>query len=860
MHPPLKSDFPAMVLLSTDAKVRESQYILLSSNPAFLEVSPMLFPRNLQSLTERSQQGATLAFVAAVTVIVCIVGVFLFFVLGMIGGSRETQNATDSGNLNLGKQAILHPDIQLNTGVEQDNFAGLTDQNGNVNLANYNRLTAQAIIVAANAQAEGTTEAKTNLQTLTDTFQSGQDSISKRLHDALASAAKTDSIFSSLALSNSTRMVKNNTPNNVDAGYQTAYVDKASPTNVTLDQNILPAGATLPSNALSSTNGGSGKPYINGYTDITFTGMPAVAGASVHPGQQPHLISDTEFKGSRSNPVTAGAVPPNSFQSVSTTKVSTISSYKNTSLVNLSCSTVGSLKQEFQASIPRGYIVVTNPSGFQFNGNLPNPDSIYNNQLYTGLYLGSNGAFSTSEDAMQAWVDYNNASSTPSSTPPTDGIYNSNGDPLSASDGKGITSLGGGTNKYPTEADYTMVTGDGKLDQVVGLLKSMEKAYDAPNSQKGNHVELTAVEDLKGNVMTMFASQLTGKVPAPSGSSGLRLFNHQQQLPVAAGAPPLISDSGNVVQLLNQIGDQTIMPQLKQRIHEIKPSASDNEIMTMLKDNLVGLGETWYIYMDQSTGALKMKQTAPSWVANLPTGYQDGTKADGSPMHSSTTFETIGYSVDPPGEAGFNSNLYDITSDPTSTGLATDESIWTPSSGFNNLLGTLSFGESITDVSATTPSPTPPTTCSTCTPQGCTFPWDTAAQALGPNASVNDVIASMVANGASTAFYHPGGSWSQVQQTFAAYGYNQSNMSWDAATYVYFNSTRPGQLVYNMYGGYSSPAAHSYSGTEMYASSGLGNWMEVRQWRAQPGSGQGFLNWFDQQNCGSTFVIVDTIN
>jgi hypothetical protein len=807
----------------------------------------MLFPRNLPRFTERSQQGATLALVAALTVIVCIVGIFLFFVLGVIGGSRETQNATDSGNLNLGKQAILHPDIQLNTGVEQDNFAGLTDQNGNVNLANYNRLTAQAIIVAANAQAEGTTEAKTNLQTLTDTFQSGQGSISKRLHDALASAAKTDASFSSLALSNSTRMVKSASPNNVDTGYQTAYVDAASPTNVTLDKSILPAGATLPSNALSSTNGGSGKPYINGYTDITFTGMPSVSGASVHPGQQPHLISDTDFKGSTSNPVTAGAVPPNSFQSVSTTAVSTITSYKNTSLVNLSCSTVGSLKQEFQASIPRGYIVVTNPSGFQFNGNLPNADSIFNNQLYTGLYLGSNGAFSTSEDAMQAWVDYNNASPTPSSTPPTTGIYNSNGDQISVADGKGITSLGGGTNNYPAEADYTMVTGDGKLEQVAALLNSMEKAYDAPNGQTGNHVELTAVEDLKGTVMTMFAHQLNGHVQAPQGFTGMRLFDHQAQLPVSAGSPPLISDSGNVVQLLNQIGDTTLLPQLKQRIREIKPGATDAEITTLLQNNLVGLGETFYIYMDQNTGTLKMEQTAPTWVASLPAGYRDGSQADGRQIEARTVFSTLGKSVNPQGESSFNSVLFDTTSDPTSTGLATDKALWTPSSGFNNLLGALTFQESIEGLLATTqqptpkPTPTPPTTntpqttpppapCANCTPSGCTFPWDAAARNLGPNASIGQVVYVLQNYNAGSRLQYSG------IHTMSFTGFWHQDMALNAAVKIYLTG--------------ANSASHSYS-------EGDG---DTAMASLQPGRGQAFLVWFDQNSCGNPMIIVNNNN
>src|SRR5579862_6224043 len=105
---------------------------------------------NSLGILSRSKQGATLALVVAVTVLVVLIGVFCFFVLQLLGGSRETQNATDSGNLNIGKQAIQHPTITLNQGVESDNFGGLVDDNGNINLLNYNRLAAQTLLVAAN--------------------------------------------------------------------------------------------------------------------------------------------------------------------------------------------------------------------------------------------------------------------------------------------------------------------------------------------------------------------------------------------------------------------------------------------------------------------------------------------------------------------------------------------------------------------------------------------------------------------------------------------------------------------------------------------------------------------------------------
>jgi hypothetical protein len=349
----------------------------------------------------------------------------------------------------------------------------------------------------------------------------------------------------------------------------------------------------------------------------------------------------------------------------------------------------------------------------------------------------------------------------------------------------------------------------------------------------------------------MFANQQKGNVQAPSGYSGLRLFDHHASLPVAAGSPPLISDSGNVVQLLKQVGDTAILSQMKQRIHEIKPSATDSEIMTLLQNNLVGLGETWYIYLDQNSGSLKMEKTAPSWVAALPSGYRDGSKADGNVITSSTVFATLGKSVDPQGEAEFNSVLYDQTSDPNSTGLATDEGVWTPSSGFNNLLGTLKFDESIQGLLAQTqpppviPQPTP-THCSNCSPHGCTFPWDTDAANLGPNATINQVVGAMNADGAGSA----PGVYSLTYYDGTTSSSNNPNLDAAISCYLYTN----GYSCDYYDPGVSQTGNHSYSGTDLFDG---GQYLSLSN---QPGLGQGFLKWYDQNNCGSPLIITDQFN
>jgi hypothetical protein len=569
-----------------------------------------------------------------------LIGVFIFFMLGLIGGSREAQNATDSGNLNLAKQAILHPTITLNTGTETDNYGGLADANGNISLLSYNRLMGQTLIVAANAETEGTTAAKTNYQALMDTFQSGSSSISQRLHDSLSSASLTDSNFSGLSLSNSTRMVKNASVNPVDASYQTAYIDSVSPTNVSLDPTILPTDPitqttiALPSNALSTTVGSDGNCYLNGYLDMAFGQLPSVSGAAVHPGQQPHLISQTTFAGAKNNPVTAGAVPPNSFQSVASTNpgsnVIDSRPVGTNPIVSTSSATVGALTTDYHACITRGYIVVYNPSGF------------------------------------------------------------------------------------------------------------------------GSSQSLTAVEDLRGLAM----ASASGNVAGPTSYSGIGIFNHKAVYPTSDGVA--ITKPGTVLQLLTQCGDLTILAQIKQRIREIKPSATDTEMTTLLGQNQIGLGQFWYIYMDQSSGSLMMTQTEPSWLTGMAEGWQNGNNADGHAVQVASIFQTSGYSVNPTVQASSNnvldaqtiafsaglSNIRDLLAilcptwvppvpppspptpppptpaTPTTPSLASDMASWTSSSGYCNLLGTLVFQENITTANAPLPTPAtapdvPPSSSST---------------------------------------------------------------------------------------------------------------------------------------------------
>jgi hypothetical protein len=150
---------------------------------------------------------------------------------------------------------------------------------------------------------------------------------------------------------------------------------------------------------------------------------------------------------------------------------------------------------------------------------------------------------------------------------------------------------------------------------------------------------------------------------------------------------------------------------------EIKPSATDAEMNQLLTGNTLDLGTTFYIWMDD-TNTFRLTQTPPSW----PNGsVNTNVTPDGSPQPIGVNFPTIGLSVDPVGECGFNQTLFAVQPNPATDYLGVDTATWTPSTGTSNLLGTLNFSESISGTAVVIGPPTPP-------PPTCSGPWIQAVQ------------------------------------------------------------------------------------------------------------------------------------
>ena len=349
----------------------------------------------------RSKNGSTMVLNVALTFVILIIGVFIFNMMMTVGGAKEHQNLTDSGALNVGKQALTAISTPLNGGFEQANFSSVSD-GGNVDLKTYNRIVAKTYLIGLNAQAmlndpESQSAASqmtvtSNVQQLFDAVQGGPTSIAGRLSAKLSDPISTMPIFMNVAQDDSLRMLKtqgqSTTPTFNTTGYGVSCMSPGGNTNVYIDPSMLPATypagtpMTLPK-GVTGSKGPSGMPYLSGYTDLNpgIPGCPGcvVQGASLMPGTQPHLIAGRDFTAGVARAKTNaadGSAPPNAFQ------VSCKAGNNSKAILTTAYSIVGALGNTYQASLADGYIKVYSAPG--------SPPTTLQNWIN---YTGSQGDF-----------------------------------------------------------------------------------------------------------------------------------------------------------------------------------------------------------------------------------------------------------------------------------------------------------------------------------------------------------------------------------------------------------------------------------------------------------------------------------
>jgi hypothetical protein len=676
---------------------------------------------------------------------IVVLGLGLFSIFKFLGGAKESQNAADSGSLNVAREVAKNVGVPLSAGIELDNFSPLVDKDtGKINLLSYNRLVGQVLMVALNAQDEGTALAQQRARQLLESVQSGSSSLSARLHRELSRQdGPAAGYFNQMAGRNSLRMLDGGAALAYNKnGYKVAYLSRYSAsnpdgaTNVSINPADLPTGMKGILTDVEDKNN-PGCRFIKGYSALNLPDVGTLYGVTTNPGQGAHLVSVKSFEAENESPVPSGFVPPNCFQAVAKTG-------GERGLLNVAIAEIGSLTKTFKAGIPGGYIRVRNEGGIDWFGtNNASVENPLNNELVEGIYLTAvaNGSpssaagpiFAMDKNLLNDWITYNQSLEAAGTHPwemtdwpevngralSGEGIFNAQGNPVSRQELGSILSwygnAGNSEAQAPHKYDYLDLDPRANHPELVQLYQSgaILKAYtNNPNASLGRD-SLLAAEFAKAQLIeSYFSSWSHDGGPRTINASkimrtGLRIFDRGLiYITIPQGIPtnPLPAQSmlsegtikfsrpGTVNQYLDKVDEgkgaagstakATIKNLLFKRLRQVSPGLTMAKLNKALNKIALDLGETAFIYAGQD-GELTMTKAPP------PGARQNVPPPDGAPqIFSSQKYSLINRVVNPPHELNIHHKLF-----AASTGriYGQDQVQFTPNSGFGNSLGDLVF-------------------------------------------------------------------------------------------------------------------------------------------------------------------------
>ena len=690
------------------------------------------------------KRGATLSIVAVVALVVVMIGLCCFFLAKMIGGARELQNATDSGNLNVAKQALRSPTVKIFASSGNDlsgprlaeaqaNFLPQKDPaTGQIDLFVFNKLIGQAMLVGINAASDnygygppsptGIANAKSLINLLSDPT----DGIGTILANKLKTDSAVDNNFLNLANLFPMRMLNptnGNIPSTIAADKDVSFLVPSTATNLVVNPLTIPAefNAIDPGFLASTTVSQAGGTYFKGYSliDIPTVTDPSaypLMGVPLRPMDKPHLVTLSNFTQLHTSPLpapssqpAASRVPPNSFKSAGISP-----EVKSAQLLRLfSCSIAGSVNVsgQYPPSIPCGYIVVANGAGSTPNsgGGAVNVNAtaagmtaagyaggngdIFSDVLmYSTVFVTSNGAMSENASAIsniQQWKSAHPGQSVPANL-------------ANALDGptpKQGYADGIDPNETPAACtNYTSAPGDPTSNPTcVSHLDSMASVYGTSMPGGGNGGTLTGLMSIEAEKAGVIDPRPSGGPAQVSGMNnictGMKSFNLaglSSSAPVTFGQPATIA---------NLLGDfesysPTTVPSTQiynnivTKLIQMRPASSGSDISAVL-NNPLPMGAIRYIWVDLN-GQFQYTDSSglPSWI-NASNIQPDGSTI--SAIANTADLNRVFVNIE--GEQGFPSP-WDCPGGPASQ---TNSAVWTKSSGYNCLQGILRFSNCTTD-------------------------------------------------------------------------------------------------------------------------------------------------------------------
>lgn len=396
-------------------------------------------------MKERRASGSFISLSVALTMTLVLIGGALFLLARILGGSRELNNASDAGVLNSARAALTHPSIRIyptpaaGLPILTKDFFALADQPGSdandISLLTYNRVVAQAVLVATNAQVENTQDA---LRHANEVIQAAK-AVGRSLQTSFATQATTsflDHAFLNVANQNNLKMMGGQPPVSVNptnrAELKTAFMNAGASANVWFDPNVIsvaqPGLDPIASYGIPINSNGQIKPrraangdyisafyespagynatYVRGYSPIRLLqGTPfadTLFAVPNLPQQNPHLVDLNRFEQSLRAPdpfvpQNAVRVDCQAFDRTARSSVKTVScaivGCTNSTFVTPNNSGVARTTNDptngtdYVAAIPAGFIRIVNLVDMNTNINnnglgLP----VVRNVLYNGLH------------------------------------------------------------------------------------------------------------------------------------------------------------------------------------------------------------------------------------------------------------------------------------------------------------------------------------------------------------------------------------------------------------------------------------------------------------------------------------------
>jgi hypothetical protein len=697
--------------------------------------------RTSKMYVSRKQRGATLSLVACVALVVIMIGLACFFLAKLVGGARELQNATDSGNLNVAKQSLRSPIVKIfaSSGNDlsgpllaeaQQNFLPQKDPaTGEIDLLVFNKLVGQTMLVGMNAASDnypgppnpqGIANAKSLVNLLSDPSQG--------IGAVLASKLKTDSVVDSnfLNLANlfPMRMLNPQQGN----GAQTISTDKDvsflvpnTATNLLVDSQQIPSDFTAidPGFLSSATVNQAGGSYYKGYSlinipTITDSNTYPLMGVPLRPMDKPHLVTLTTFNQLHTSPLpgpgaAASRVPPNTFKSAGSSL-----EIKSTNMLRLySCAIAGTVNVsgQFQPSIPCGYIVVANGAGTTPNGSAGsvsvnptgvgisadnyaggNGDIFSDVLMYNTVFVTSNGAMAENASAIsniQQWKQNHPGEQVPSN------LANA----LDGPSPKQSYADGISPNETPAACtNYSSAPGDPNSNATcIANLASMASVYGTSLPGGGGGGRLSGLMSIEAERADVIDPRPSGGPAVVSGMNnvctGMKNFNLnglQSSDPVNFGTTGTIANLLGDFQNFSGTSAQAtaIKNNIVTKLYQMRPSSSSGDIANVLNTALP-MGAVEYIWVDLN-GSFQVSTSSnlPAWI-NASNIQPDGSTT----TMTASTPDLNRIFVNQIDEEGFPSP-WDCPGGPASM---TNTGVWTKSSGFNCLQGILRFSNCTTD-------------------------------------------------------------------------------------------------------------------------------------------------------------------